>query len=96
MSKGFKRFNLNYSFWVKLTPLGWEQYKLTHERYLPTEYHKDLAEYQKEVNEQGYVEIQAWRFLQAFGAECSSLGNSTLYYEMDILLAGKDLLALRS
>jgi hypothetical protein len=88
-----KKFNLNYSFLVKLTPLGWLRYKEYSELYLPPHMHKPVESYEALADANGYVAIQGWRFLQAFGGDYSALGKATEYYELDILIDKGNLLA---
>lgn len=91
-----KRFNLNYSFLVKLTTLGWLRYKEYCELHLPSHMHMPIAKYEAQVDANGYVAIQGWRFLQAFGGEYSSLGKATDYYELNILIEEENLLASKA
>lgn len=86
-----KCFNLNFSFLVKLTEAGYQRLKEGNEEYLPKEYHKPIEHYKEKADEEGFVSIQAWRFLNYFGGKYSALGVATDYYSLEIKIKTESL-----
>lgn len=82
-------FNLNSVIQVRLNNKGFEHWKEEHEKFLPEKYHHELSHYKNKMNEAGYIEFQAWHFMEIFGSK-TGLGCPQLFH-CEILLKTENL-----
>lgn len=67
-SEKFFEFNLNYNILVKLKEEGFQHWLKHLNRFLPKDSMASMEELKSRRNAEGYVEFQAWHFMEIFGS----------------------------
>lgn len=84
----FKKFNINYPVFVKLTDRGITHYVTECNKIMPFEMQISFREFKNRADKNGFHEFQLWSFIDNFGGAgmrvCDYCSTEVLFKECDL------------